>query len=107
MQDKGDLLEGYDDIAPLRGEAASAALKALLEKRDWEGDLSRLIPAPLASDLVPLGPTHGALKISKECVVKPFLEGLMVETTKGLSWSGSEKVGRGDVVLEQPQGHCP
>ena len=42
MQDKGDLLEGFDDIVLLRGEAFTA-LKALLEKRDWEGDWSRLI----------------------------------------------------------------
>ena len=91
MQDKGDLLEGFDDIAPLRGEAASTALKALLEKRDWEGDLSRLIPAQLASDLVHAWSNARGVEDFQECVVKPFLEGLMVETTKGLSWSGSEK----------------
>ena len=76
-----------EEMAPFKGDHATEVLSTLLQARDWKGDLARLIPEFEANKLVQEWSEVNTVSAFQERVVKPFLEALMLHTTKGVSWN--------------------
>lgn len=76
-----------EEMAPFKGDQATGVLSALLEARNWKGDLARMIPESKAEELVHQWSLVKTVSAFQECVVKPFLEALMLQTTNGVSWN--------------------
>ena len=90
MIERGADGAGFEDMAPFSGVKAAEALKTLVEARDWARDLSKLIPAEMAHHLVSRWKEATTVEAFQEQVVKPFLEGLMDQTTQGVTWHAAE-----------------
>ena len=76
-----------EEMAPFKGDEATEVLSSLLHARNWKGDLARLIPESEAVKLVGEWSEVNNVSAFQERVVKPFLEALMLHTTKGVSWN--------------------
>lgn len=88
MMDRREDFAPFESMAPYSGEVAKRALKTLLDARDWSGELGRMIPTALAEKLVQQWRTVESIEAFQERVVKPFLQGLMSQTTEGVTWDG-------------------
>lgn len=81
----------FEDMAPYSGKRAQLALKSLLEARDWATDLARMIPSHLADQLVEQWKSVDSIGAFQDSVVKPFIQGLMAQTTDIVTWHGNPK----------------
>ena len=81
MMDRREDFAPFESMAPYSGEVAKRALKTLLDARDWTGELGRMIPTALAEKLVQQWRGVESIEAFQENVVKPFLQGLMSQTT--------------------------
>ena len=88
MMDRREDFAPFESMAPYSGEVAKRALKTLLDARDWTGELGRMIPTALAEKLVQQWRSVESIEAFQERVVKPFLQGLMSQTTEGVTWNG-------------------
>ena len=79
--------EHFADMAPFKGDEAASVLLSLHQERAWEEDLARLIPRDLARELSNQWAKTNTIEVFQETVVKPFLEGLMSQTTAGVTWN--------------------
>lgn len=79
----------FEDMAPYSGNRAEQALKTLLEARDWATDLARMVPSHLASQLVEQWKSVESIGAFQDSVVKPFIQGLMAQTTDAVTWQGN------------------
>ena len=79
---------GFEDMAPLKGEEASAALTALRKGTDWVLQLGKVLSQEKAHGIVEAWTHIEDVEGFQLRVVKPFLEALMEKTTSGFTWTG-------------------
>ena len=79
-----------EEMAPFSGEEATEVLSSLLQARNWQDDLARMIPESDAVHLVRQWSEVNSVSAFQELVVKPFLESLMAQTTQGVTWNFQE-----------------
>ena len=77
-------------MSPLKGLAASRAMRQLLDSRDWVKELGSMIPLKDAHKITEAW--RGVTDTSgfQKDVVKPFLDSLMAQTTQGVSWHAAD-----------------
>lgn len=79
----------FSGMSPLAGEEAKEALHRLRDSRDWVRDLGRMIPESQAKALALTWSLVDNTQEFQSQVVKPFLEGLMAQTTQGVTWNAA------------------
>ena len=79
---------GFEDMAPLKGEEASAVLAALREGKDWVRQLGKVLSQEQAQGLTDAWTHIQDVEGFQLSVIKPFLEALAQKTTAGFTWSG-------------------